>query len=375
MLIGIPKEIKNNEFRVGLMPASARELVAQGHQVVVETHAGVGIGASDDDYSSVGATIVGNAADVFNQADMIVKVKEPQPVEIAMLRPGQILFAYLHLAPDVQQTRGLIESGAVCIAFETVTSTDAGLPLLAPMSEVAGRMSIQAGAHCLEKAQGGNGKLLGGVPGVEPAKVVILGGGVVGRHAAEIAIGMGADVWVLDRSPVALKQLWAQFGRSLRTVYSTRESLHQHVLSADLVIGSVLIPGATAPKLVSAEMVAAMNQGAVLVDVAIDQGGCFETSRPTTHQNPTYLVDDIVHYCVANIPGAVPRTSTVALNNAVLPYVIALANKGYQQAFSDDRHLLNGLNIYKGQLTIKRVAEAQGLEYIVPEKALLIGRA
>jgi len=370
MLIGVPKEIKNNEFRIGLTPTSVREVVAHGHQVLVETHGGMGIGKTDDDYRTAGATIVGDAREVFEKADMIVKVKEPQAVERAMLRPGQLLFTYLHLAPDPEQTKDLIESESVCIAYETVTSSSGGLPLLAPMSEVAGRMSIQAAAHSLEKAHGGKGMLLGGVPGVDPAKVVIIGGGVVGRHAAHMAVGLGADVWVLDRNNDVLKSLWMQFGRSINTVYSTRDGLEQHVLAADVVIGGVLIPGAAAPKLVTAEMIAQMKSGSVLVDVAIDQGGCFETSKPTTHAEPTYVVDDVIHYCVANMPGAVPQTSTFALNNATLPYVLALADKGYQQALSDDVDLLHGLNVHKGELTIKQVADVQGLSYQPAQQAL-----
>jgi alanine dehydrogenase len=370
MLIGVPKEIKNNEFRIGLTPTSVRELVAHGHQVMVETSAGVGIGKSDDDYLAAGATIAANAKEVFDQADMIVKVKEPQAVERAMLREGQVLFTYLHLAPDPEQTRDLIDSGAVCIAYETVTSPHGGLPLLAPMSEVAGRMSIQAGAHCLEKSHGGKGMLLGGVPGVDPAKVVIIGGGMVGRHAAHMAVGLGADVWVLDRNNEVLKQLWAQFGRSINTVFSTRDALEQHVLMADLVIGGVLIPGAAAPKLVTREMVARMKPGSVLVDVAIDQGGCFATSKPTTHEDPTFVVDDVIHYCVANMPGGVPYTSTFALNNATLPFVMDLADKGYRQALDDDPHLKNGLNVHHGDLTIAEVAEVQGLDYVPADDAL-----
>ncbi|MEJ2590619.1 MAG: alanine dehydrogenase [Candidatus Thiodiazotropha sp.] len=370
MLIGVPKEIKNNEYRVGMTPASVAELVAHGHRVVVETEAGVGIGKHDPDYLAAGAEIAGTAAEVFERTELIVKVKEPQAVERAMLRPGQVLFTYLHLAPDPEQTRELLESGAVCIAYETVTSPQGGLPLLAPMSEVAGRMSIQAGAHCLEKSQGGKGILLGGVPGVERAKVVILGGGMVGRHAADVAAGMGADVWVLDRSTAVLNALWTQFGHRIHTVYSTRDDLRRHVLSADLVIGSVLIPGAAAPKLVTREMVAAMNPGSVLVDVSIDQGGCFETSRPTTHAAPTFLVDEVVHYCVANMPGVVPRTSTFALNNAVLPFLLAIADKGYRRALETDPHLLNGLNVCKGALTLRQVAEQQGLSYTGAAEAL-----
>ncbi len=363
MFIGVPREIQNNEFRVGLTPTSVRELVAHGHQLIVETSAGLGIGKTDDDYTLAGASIAGSAKEVFERADMIVKVKEPQAVERAMLREGQVLFTYLHLAPDPEQTRELMDSGAVCIAYETVTSPSGGLPLLAPMSEVAGRMSIQAGAYCLEKSHGGKGMLLGGVPGVDPAKVVVLGGGMVGRHAAHMAVGLGAEVWVLDKNNAVLKQLWTEFGRSINTVFSTRDALEQHVLAADLVIGGVLIPGAAAPKLVTAQMVKQMGKGSVLVDVAIDQGGCFETSRPTTHQNPTFVVDDVIHYCVANMPGGVPQTSTFALNNATLPFVFALADKGYQQALKDDPHFLNGLNVHRGDLTIKEVAEVQGLSY------------
>ncbi len=370
MRIGVPKEIKNNEFRVGLTPSSVRELVAHGHEVLVETYAGIGIGRTDEDYLAAGAEVVATAIDVFDQAEMIIKVKEPQAVERALLRPGQVLFTYLHLAPDHDQTRELMDSQAVCIAYETVTSADGSLPLLAPMSEVAGRMSIQAGAHCLEKEQGGKGLLLGGVPGVAPAKVVIIGGGVVGRHAAAMAIGLGADVWIMDRSPAVLRDLWSQYGHAINTVFSTRDTLEEHVLSADLVVGSVLIPGAAAPKLVTDDMVQAMEKGSALVDVAIDQGGCFDTSRPTTHDNPTYQTHDIVHYCVANMPGAVPHTSTYALNNATLPYVITLADKGYRQALQDDPHLLNGLNVFHGQLTQVRVAEAQGLSFTPADEAL-----
>ncbi len=370
MYIGVPREIKNNEFRVGLTPGSVREVISHGHQVIVETGAGLGIGKSDQDYISVGASIAQTAVDVFQQAEMIIKVKEPQAVERAMLRADQILFTYLHLAPDPKQTKDLVDSGAVCIAYETVTSVSGGLPLLAPMSEVAGRMSIQAGAHCLERSQGGKGKLLGGVPGVAPAKVVIIGGGVVGRHAADMAIGLGADVWVLDRSNVVLKSLWEHFGRSVHTVFSTQEALEQHVLSADLVVGGVLIPGASAPKLVTADMVAKMEAGSVLVDVAIDQGGCFETSHATTHADPTFVVNNVIHYCVANMPGAVPQTSTFALNNATLPFVLEISSKGYQQALIDNPHLRHGLNVYKGKVTIKEVADIQGYEYHSAEQVL-----
>lgn len=370
MKIGVPKEIKDNEYRVGLAPASVRELVFHGHQVLVETHAGAGIGATDAQYRQCGAEVLATAAEVFASAEMIVKVKEPQAVERAMLRPGQVLFTYLHLAPDPEQTRDLVNSDAVCIAYETVTAPEGGLPLLAPMSEVAGRMSIQAGAYCLERTHGGLGMLLGGVPGVDPAKVVVLGGGVVGTNAAHIAVGMGADVWVLDRDTRTLRRLWSQFMRSINTVYSTQDAVENHVLSADLVIGGVLIPGAEAPKLVTAEMVKEMKPGAVVVDVAIDQGGCFETSKPTTHAEPTYVIDDVVHYCVANMPGGVPRTSTFALNNATLPHVITLANEGYRQALHDDPHLRNGLNVHRGDITNKAVARALNYSYKDPADAI-----
>jgi alanine dehydrogenase len=358
MRIGVPKEIKVLENRVGLTPESVREVVAHGHEVLVEHDAAQGIGMADDDYRRAGATVVANARDVFDAAEMIVKVKEPQAVERRMLKPGQVLFTYLHLAPDPEQAADLLESGAVCIAYETVTSANGGLPLLAPMSEVAGRMAIQAGAYYLEKAHGGKGVLLGGVPGVDPAKVVVLGGGVVGTHAIHIALGMGADVWVLDRSVDVLRRLWTQFGRPLNTVFSTHDAVERHVTNADLVIGGVLIPGASSPKLVSAALVRRMSPGSVVVDVAIDQGGCFETSRPTTHAEPTYVVDGVVHYCVANMPGGVPRTSTFALNNATLPYVLELAGKGWRKALTDDAHLRDGLNIAYGRITYRAVAEA-----------------
>ncbi len=370
MLVGVPKEIKDNEYRVGLAPESVREIVGHGHNVIVETNAGSGIGASDEDYQRVGAEIAGAATDVFARAEMVVKVKEPQAVERAMLREGQILYTYLHLAPDPDQTRDLVNSGAVCIAYETVTSPYGGLPMLRPMSEVAGRMSIQAAAHSLEKTHGGIGILMGGVPGVDPAKVVVIGGGVVGTHAAHIAVGMGADVWVLDRSNESLGRLWTQFGRSINTVYSTGDAVERHVLEADVVIGSVLIPGAAAPKLVTAEHVRAMKKGAVMVDVAIDQGGCFETSHATTHSDPTYVVDDVVHYCVANMPGGVPRTSTFALNNATLAGALALADKGYKQALTDDPHLRNGLNVHRGKITCKEVAVDLGYDYVEPLAAM-----
>ncbi|HEV2038509.1 MAG TPA: alanine dehydrogenase [Casimicrobiaceae bacterium] len=370
MRIGVPKEIKVLEHRVGLTPGSARELHAHGHELIVESCAGQGIGMDDDAYRNAGASIVATAAEVFGQAEMIVKVKEPQAAERKMLRPGQILFTYLHLAPDAEQARDLVASGAVCIAYETVTSSSGGLPLLAPMSEVAGRMAIQAGAYFLEKTHGGLGVLLGGVPGVDPAKVVILGGGVVGSHACHIALGMGADVWVLDRSTEVLRALWRQFGRPLNTVFSTHDAIEHHVTTADLVVGGVLIPGAFAPKLVSAALVKKMKKGSVIVDVAIDQGGCFETSHPTTHADPTYVVDGVIHYCVANMPGGVPRTSTFALNNATLPFVLALADKGWKKALADDPHLKNGLNVASGKVTCKPVADALGYEYIEPESML-----
>ena len=364
MHIGVPKEIKVLEHRVGLTPESVREICTHGHQVVVQTGAGQGISMDDEAYRRAGATIVANAPEVFAQAEMIVKVKEPQAAERKMLREGQVLFTYLHLAPDPDQARDLIASGAVCIAYETVTSPTAGLPLLAPMSEVAGRMAIQAGAHFLEKAHGGLGVLLGGVPGVDPAKVVILGGGVVGSHACHIALGMGAEVWVLDRNTDVLRALWRQFGRPLNTVFSTHDAIERHVTSADLVVGGVLIPGASAPKLVTAALVKKMKEGSVIVDVAIDQGGCFETSHPTTHADPTYVVDGVIHYCVANMPGGVPRTSTFALNNATLPFVLALADKGYRRALTDDPHLRNGLNVALGQVTCLPVAQALGYRYV-----------
>ncbi len=370
MRIGVPKEVKVHEYRVGLTPSSVREVTAHGHEVVVERGAGSGIGMTDEQYVGAGATIAASAAEVFAAADMIVKVKEPQAGERKLLRPGQVLFTYLHLAPDPEQTRELVESGAVCIAYETVTSPTGGLPLLAPMSEVAGRMSVQVGAYFLEKTHGGHGILLGGVPGVDPAKVVVLGGGVVGTHAIFIALGMGAEVWVIDRNPDALTRLWAHFGRPLNTVFSTRDAIERHVVGADLVIGGVLIPGAAAPKLVSANLVRRMRPGAVVVDVAIDQGGCFETSRPTTHTEPTYNVNGVVHYCVTNMPGGVPRTSTLALNNATLPFVLALADRGWRQALTADTHLRNGLNVCKGHVTCEPVAEAVGRPYVDPATCL-----
>jgi len=367
MLIGVPKEIKNHEYRVGMTPASVRELNESGHLVMVETLAGNGIGSSDEDYIAAGAEIVNSASEIYARAEMIVKVKEPQAAERAMLRPQQLLFTYLHLAPDAEQTHDLIASGATCIAYETITSAQGGLPLLAPMSEVAGRMSIQAGAHVLEKAQGGRGMLLGGVPGVAPAKVVIIGGGVVGSNAAQMALGARAQVTVLDRSTQALARLDKEFNGAVKTVYSTQDSLEEYVLDADLVIGGVLIPGAAAPKLVTEAMVKAMKMGSVLVDVAIDQGGCFATSKATTHEDPTYVVDGVVHYCVANMPGGVAMTSTYALNNATLPYIMKLANVGWKKALQQDVHFLAGLNVHAGKVTNKHVAEALGYDYVPPE--------
>ena len=370
MRIGVPKEIKVLENRVGLVSGSVREAVTHGHEVLVEHNAGQGIGMDDDAYRKAGAKVVATAAEVFAGADMIVKVKEPQAVERKMLRKGQILFTYLHLAPDPDQAKDLVASGAVCIAYETVTSAAGGLPLLAPMSEVAGRMAVQAGAYYLEKPHGGLGMLLGGVPGVDPAKVVILGGGVVGSHACHIALGMGAEVWVLDRNVDVLRALWRQFGRPLNTVFSTHDALETHVVSADLVIGGVLIPGASAPKLVSAALVKKMKPGSVIVDVAIDQGGCFETSHATTHADPVYVVDGVTHYCVANMPGGVPRTSTFALNNATLPFVLALADKGWKKALADDPHLKNGLNVAFGKVTCAPVAQALGYAYVDPVEVM-----
>ena len=370
MLIGVPKEIKNHEYRIGMTPAGVRELVTAGHQVIVQRDGGTAIGLTNERYEAAGATLIDTAEEIFATAEMIVKVKEPQPNECKMLRSGQILFTYLHLAPDPEQTKLLVDSDAVAIAYETVTDNHGGLPLLAPMSEVAGRMAIQAGAHSLEKAQGGLGTLLGGVPGVAPAKVVVIGGGVVGINAARMAMGLGADVTILDRSLPRLKQLDEVYGPQLKTLYSNVESIEEEVVAADLVVGAVLIPGAAAPKLVTREHLKKMKTGAVVVDVAIDQGGCFETSHATTHQEPTYTVEDVVHYCVANMPGGVARTSTFALTNATLPFVQALANKGYKQALKDDVHLLNGLNVHRGNITYKAVADVLGYAYQAPADAV-----
>lgn len=371
MLIGVPKEIKNHEYRVGMVPSSVRELVTHGHSVMVETNAGMGIGINDETYKAAGALIVKTAKEVFDQADMIVKVKEPQLNECAMLRKDQILFTYLHLAPDPEQTKALIKSGCVAIAYETVTDNFGGLPLLAPMSEVAGRMSIQAGAHCLEKTQGGRGILLSGVPGVASGKIVVIGGGVVGTNAIRMATGFEAHVTVIDKSIQRLKELDAQFGSKLNTIYSTHDAIERYVSEADLVIGAVLIPGAAAPKLISYELIKKMHTGSVLVDVAIDQGGCAETSRVTTHTEPTYVVEGVVHYCVGNMPGGVARTATFALNNATLPFILQLATKGYKKALLENKHLLNGLNVYRGHITYHAVADAMKLDYREPEKALM----
>ncbi|MEY3125860.1 MAG: hypothetical protein RLZZ573_2380 [Pseudomonadota bacterium] len=364
MRIGLPKEIKNHEYRVGLTPASVRELSSHGHGVLVQSGAGAAIGLTDAQYQAAGATLTEHAQDVFANADMVVKVKEPQPQECAMLRPGQILYTYLHLAPDPEQTAALLRSGAVCVAYETITGAGGGLPLLAPMSEVAGRMAVQAGAAHLEKSKGGMGVLLGGVPGVPAGHVVILGGGVVGTHALQMAVGLGARVTVLDKNVDRLRQLDLVFGNRISTVYSTSQSVEDAVLDAELVIGGVLIPGAAAPKLVTRSMISRMKKGAVVVDVAIDQGGCFETSHATTHAEPTFLVDGVVHYCVANMPGAVARTSTLALNNATIGHAVALANKGWKQALKDNTHLKNGLNVAYSHVTYEAVAQALGYPYV-----------
>jgi alanine dehydrogenase len=363
MRIGVPKEIKIHEYRVGLVPAAVRELVEAGHSVLVETGAADGIGFSDTDYQRVGAAIAPDAAAVFGAADLIVKVKEPQPRECQMLHRGQVLYTYLHLAADKAQAEALLKSGATCIAYETVTAPDGTLPLLTPMSEVAGRMSVQVGAYCLQKANGGRGILLGGVPGVAPAKVVVLGGGVAGTNAVEMAVGLRADVTVVDRSVKRLRELSTIFGASLRTEYSTQDQVDALVIDADLVIGAVLIAGAAAPKLVTRDMVRRMKAGAVLVDISIDQGGCFETSRPTTHAEPTYVIDGVLHYCVTNMPGAVPRSSTFALNNATLPFARRLADHGWLAALRADPHLANGLNVHEGRLTNAAVARDLGLPH------------
>lgn len=366
MLIGVPKEIKNHEYRVGMTPAGVYELVRYGHQILVETNAGLAIGYSDEDYIQAGALIAKSATEVFEAAEMIVKVKEPQANECKMLRSGQLLFTYLHLAPDPEQVKGLLDSDCVAIAYETVTDDSGGLPLLAPMSEVAGRLAVQAGAHALERHKGGCGVLLGGVPGVKPANVAVIGGGVVGLNAARMATGFGADVTVYDRNLSVLKKIDNDFDGRIKTVYSNHMNLEKAIRSSHLIIGAVLIPGAAAPKLVSRHMLKEMKKGAVLVDVAIDQGGCFETSMPTTHQSPTYIVDDVVHYCVANMPGAVAKTSTLALTNATLPFVIELANKGWKNAVRENKHLLNGLNVCHGNVTYYAVARDLGYNYVDP---------
>ncbi|HEX9328548.1 MAG TPA: alanine dehydrogenase [Reyranella sp.] len=366
MRVGVPKEIKDHEDRVGLVPSSVAELVHHGHEVLVERGAGVGAGLADDQYVAAGARIVASAEEVFAQSEMIVKVKEPLAAERKRLRRGQVLFTYLHLAPDRAQTEDLLKSGVTAIAYETVTSPSGTLPLLTPMSEVAGRLAPQVGAHYLERAAGGRGVLLGGVPGVPPAEVVVLGGGVSGTHAATIALGMGATVFVVDRSAEVLRRLAAQFP-GLRTIFSTRDALGTILRRADLLVGAVLVPGAAAPKLVSREMVASMKPNSVIVDIAIDQGGCVETSRPTSHSNPTYVEEGVIHYCVTNMPGAVARTSTFALNNATLPFALALADKGWRKAIAADAHLRNGLNVHEGKVTCRPVAEALGLPFTSPE--------
>lgn len=371
MHVGVPKEIKTHEYRVGLTPAAVRELTRRGHTLTVQQGAAASIGFSDEMYHQAGAVTVASAAEVFAVADMIVKVKEPQPEEIAMLREGQVLFTYLHLAADRAQTEGLMRSGATCIAYETVTDQRGGLPLLAPMSEVAGRMSVQVGAHCLEREQGGAGVLLGGVPGVPAGRVTIIGGGVAGSNAARMAIGFGATVTVIDRSLARLQELDVQFGPLLHTLFSTTQAIEQAVIESDLVIGAVLVPGAAAPKLVTRDMVRRMRSGSVLVDIAIDQGGCFETSRPTTHSNPTYVEDGVVHYCVTNMPGAVARTSTLALGNATMPFVLALAEKGWRKALLHDEHLRLGLNVHGGGVTYAAVAHDLQLAYRDPASILV----
>ena len=370
MLIGIPKEIKVEEYRVGLTPDSVRQYVSHGHKVLIQKNAGIGLGCSDEHYVKAGAQITDEASNIFGEADMIIKVKEPQPEERAMLRLGQILFTYLHLAPDPDQTSDLLKSGAICIAYETVTNQHGHLPLLAPMSQVAGRLSIQAGARCLEKERGGRGILLGGVPGVAPAKVSVIGGGVVGEHAIIMALGLGAEVTVLDNNVETLERLDIRYGVGLKTVYSSPTAIEDYVAGSDLVIGAVLVAGAEAPKLVSAELVAQMQKGSLLVDVAIDQGGCFETSKATTHKDPTFLIDGVVHYCVANMPGAVPCTSTFALNNVTTPFGLSIADQGWQEALKNDPHLRNGLNVSEGQITNEAVAAALNQTFVEPKMVL-----
>lgn len=370
MKVGVPKEIKILEYRVGMVPAGVRELVHDGHEVIVETDAGAGIGMTDADYEAAGARVVTTAKEVFAEAELIVKVKEPQLAECGMLRPDQVLFTYLHLAADPAQAEALVKSGATAIAYETVTAADGSLPLLTPMSEVAGRLSIQAGAYALQKANGGRGVLLGGVPGVAPANVLVVGGGVSGTNAAEMAIGMGARVTILDRSVARLRQIDSIYGGRVQTEYSTKDAMDRLVPQADLVVGAVLVAGAAAPKLVTREHVKAMRPGSVLVDISIDQGGCFETSKPTTHAEPTYVVDDVVHYCVTNMPGAVPRTSTFALTNVTLPFVKSLANYGWREALTRDRHLAMGLNVHAGHVNHEAVAHDLGYDYLSADDAL-----
>lgn len=370
MRIGVPKEIKQHEYRVGMVPAGVKELIASGHEVWIESNAGAGIGFNDDQYREAGALVVTDAGELFAGCDMIIKVKEPQPSEYTQLRAGQILFTYLHLAADPAQAEGLLASGATAIAYETVTAADGSLPLLTPMSEVAGRMAVHVGASCLQKSGGGRGVLLGGVPGVAPAKVVVIGGGTAGAHAVAMAIGLGAEVAVLDRSVPRLRQLTQQFGSRVQTVYATQDSINALVVQADLVIGCVLIPGAAAPKLVSRATVAQMRPGAVMVDIAIDQGGCFETSRPTTHSSPTYVEEGVVHYCVTNMPGAVPATSTLALTNATLPFVKAIADLGWREALRRDTNLRNGLNVHAGKIVHSAVAQALSKQWITAEEVI-----
>ena len=370
MRIGVPKEIKTLEFRVGMTPAGVHEVVHDGHEVFVETNAGIGIGVSDADYEAAGATVLASAEEVFASSEMIVKVKEPQLNECEMLRPDQVLFTYLHLAPDPKQTAALVKSGTTAIAYETVTAKDGSLPLLTPMSEVAGRLSIQSGAFALQKVNNGSGKLLGGVPGVAPARVLVIGGGVSGKAATDMAVGLGADVTILDRSLPRLRHLDDLYAGRVKTMYSTKHTIEELAPQSDLIIGAVLIPGAAAPKLVTAEMIRTMQPGSVVVDISIDQGGCFETSHPTTHADPTYVVDDVVHYCVANMPGAVPRTSTFALTNATLPFVKSLANLGWVEALRRDPHLANGLNVSGGHVTCEAVAHDLGYDYLSAEDVL-----
>jgi alanine dehydrogenase len=370
MLIGVPKELKDHEYRVGLVPSSVAELAHHGHTILVERGAGGGAGLDDDDYRAAGAAIVDDPRRIFAEAELVVKVKEPLAAERKSLRRGQVLFTYLHLAPDLEQTKDLMASGATCIAYETVTANGGGLPLLTPMSEVAGRLAPQVGANCLEKAQGGRGVLLGGVPGVPPADVIILGGGVSGTHAATIALGMGANVTVVDRSADVLRRLSAQFGSHVRTIFSTRDAIAQLIKRADLLIGAVLVPGAAAPKLISREMVKTMKSGSVIVDIAIDQGGCSETSRPTTHSNPTYVDEGVIHYCVTNMPGSVARTSTFALNNVTLPFILEIANQGWREALRANPNLMMGLNVHRGNVTCAPVAQAHGFPYVTPGEFL-----